>query len=89
MRSMKSECLDLMIFFGRRSLERALEQFVAHQHAERNHQGLGNRIIEAGDEVGKEDGDVRCRERLGGPLSYYHRDAAWRRRRERHVTAGW
>jgi transposase InsO family protein len=76
MRSMKSECLDRMIFFGRRSLERALEQFVAHYHAERNHQGLGNRIIEAGDEVGREDGDVRCRERLGGMLRFYHREAA-------------
>ena len=76
MRSLKSECLDRMIFFGQRSLERALEQFVAHYHTERNHQGLGNRIIDAGDEVGKEDGDVRCRERLGGMLRYYHREAA-------------
>ena len=76
MRSMKSECLDRMIFFGRRSLERALEQSVAHYHTERNHQGLGNRIIEAGDEVGRDAGDVRCRERLGGMLRYYHREAA-------------
>jgi putative transposase len=76
MRSMKSECLNRMIFFGRRSLERALKQFVAHYHAERNHQGLGNRIIDPGDEVGKEAGDVRCRERLGGMLRYYHREAA-------------
>jgi putative transposase len=30
MRSLKSEFLDRMIFFGRRSLERALKQFVAH-----------------------------------------------------------
>lgn len=29
MRSMKSECLGRMIFFGRRSLERALKEFVA------------------------------------------------------------
>jgi putative transposase len=77
MRSMKSECLGRMIFFGRRSLERALNQFVAHYHGERNHQGLGNRIIEAGDEVGKEVGDIRCRERLGGMPRYHHREAAW------------
>jgi len=76
MRSVKSECLDRMIFFGRRSLESALEQSVAHYHTERNHQGLGNRIIEAGDEVGRDAGDVRCRERLGGMLRYYHREAA-------------
>jgi putative transposase len=30
MRSLKSEFFDRMIFFGRRSLERALKQFVAH-----------------------------------------------------------
>jgi hypothetical protein len=30
MRSLKSECLDRMIFFGQRSLERALKEFVAH-----------------------------------------------------------
>ena len=35
-----------------------------------------NRIIEAGDEAGKVVGDVRCRERLGGMLRYYHREAA-------------
>ncbi len=76
MRSLKSECLDRMIFFGQRSLERALKQFVAHYHGERNHQGLGNRIIDPGDEVGKELGDVQCRERLGGMLRYYRREAA-------------
>jgi putative transposase len=76
MRSMKSECLGRMIFFGRRSLERALGEFVAHYHGERNHEGLRNRIIVPGDEAGREDGDVRCRERLGGMLRYYYREAA-------------
>ena len=37
---------------------------------------VGNMIIDPGDEVGKEVGDVRCRERLGGMLRYYHREAA-------------
>ncbi len=76
MRSMKSECLERMIFFGQRSLERALKQFVAHYHRERNHQGLANRIIDPGPEVGREACDVRCRERLGGMLRYYYREAA-------------
>jgi putative transposase len=69
-----------MIFFGRRSMERALEQFVTHYHTERNHQGLGNQIIDPGDEVGEGGGegggDVRCRERPGGMLRYNHREAA-------------
>ncbi len=76
MRSMKSESLDRMIFFGRSSLERALKEFVAHYQRERNHQGLGNRIIDPRDEVGQGVGDVRCRERLGGMLRYYYREAA-------------
>ena len=74
-RSLKSECLDRMIFFGKRSLERAVTEYVKHYHAERNHQGLNNGLIEPGDESGH-TGDVACRERLGGLLKYYHRRAA-------------
>ena len=76
MRSMKAECTDRMIFFGRRSLERVLGEFVAHYHRERNHEGLENRIIEPGNEVGELSGEIQCRERLGGMLRYYHREAA-------------
>ena len=43
---------------------------------ERNHQGLANEIIETGDEVGAVAGKIECRERLGGLLNYYFRDAA-------------
>jgi putative transposase len=74
-RSIKEECLDRMIFIGERSLRRAVEQFCEHYHRERNHQGLENRIIEP--EFGSvEAGEVNCRERLGGLLRYYYRDAA-------------
>ena len=31
-------------------------QFLLHYHGERNHQGLGNKIIEPGDEVGQPAG---------------------------------
>ena len=75
-RSLKSESLSRMIFFGEQSLRRAVAAFLAHYHAERNHQGLGNQIIEPGDEVGQVAGKVECRERLGGLLRYYYRDAA-------------
>ena len=68
MRVMKSECLNRMIFFGERSLRRALAEFVAHYHGERNHQGLDNRLIEPGEEVGRVEGNVACRNRLGGML---------------------
>ena len=53
-----------MIFFGRRSLERAIGEYVDHYHAERNHQGLGNQLIDPGDSVDSADGTVDCRERL-------------------------
>ena len=41
-RSVKEECLSRLILFSAASLQRALNEFVAHYHAERNHQGRGN-----------------------------------------------
>jgi putative transposase len=75
-RSVKEECLERMIFFGERSLQVAVAEFLSHFHAERNHQGLGNRLTEPGEEVGRTAGAVACRERLGGILRYYYRQAA-------------
>ena len=74
--SLKSECLSRMIFFGEMSLRRTVATYLEHYHAERNHQGLANKIIEPGDEVEAVVGKVECRERLGGMLHYYYRDAA-------------
>jgi putative transposase len=75
-RSLKEECLDRIIFFGESSLRKAVVEFLAHYHAERNHQGLNNRLIAPGEEVGRKHGEVECRERLGGLLNYYYRRAA-------------
>ena len=74
-RSIKGECLDRMILIGERSLRRAVEQFCRHYHHERNHQGLDNRVIEP-DFGSNREGELNCRERLGGLLCYYFRDAA-------------
>ena len=76
MRGLKEECLERLIFFGEQSLRQTVRQFLGHYHTERNHQGLDNRILQPGDEVGKAVGDVACRERLGGTLRYYYRQAA-------------
>jgi putative transposase len=73
-RSLKSECLHRMIFFGQKSLERTVREYVEHYPAERNHQGLGNELIEP-EEVGAVAGKIECHERLGGLLKYYHRAA--------------
>ena len=75
-RSIKSECLDRMIFFGEKSLRNAVKQFLEHYHSERNHQGLDNKIIDPAPEVGMIAGKIECRERLGGLLNYYHSKAA-------------
>jgi transposase InsO family protein len=74
-RTIKESCLDRMILFGERSLRRVVREFVAHYHLERNHQGLGNRLITP--EAGQSEncGPVQRRQRLGGMLNYYHRAA--------------
>ena len=75
-RSLKSECLERMIFFGEQSLRRAIRQYLEHYHAERNHQGLENQLIEPSEHVGAIAGQLECRKRMGGLLRYYHRVAA-------------
>jgi len=75
-RSIKDECLDRMIFFGEASLRRALREYVAHYHSERNHQGVGDRLLEPLATVSTIDEPINCHERLGGMLNYYYREAA-------------
>ena len=74
--SIKSECLSRMVPLGEGHLRRAVTEYVAHYHGERSHQGLGNRLVAPAnaDVVGR--GPVRRRERLGGLLNFYYREAA-------------
>ncbi len=74
-RSVKEECLSNLILFGEASLRRAVTQFEAHFHHERPHQGKGNVILFPSSEENDVGGRIRCRERLGGLLKYYHREA--------------
>ena len=73
-RSIRDECLDGVIPFGERHLRRTLAEFVAHYHRERNHQGLGNALIDRVPLL-ERVGGIRRRQRLGGLLNYYHRAA--------------
>ncbi len=74
-RSIKEECLDRVIPLGEAHLRELLREYVAHYHGERPHQGLdGALIVPANDNGGS--GDVARRERLGGLLNYYYREAA-------------
>ena len=75
-RSIREECLDRMILFGEASLRRALRAYVIHYHTERNHQGVGNRLLEPLATVSSINEPIQCRERLGGMLNFYYREAA-------------
>jgi transposase InsO family protein len=68
--SIKEECLDRLIPIGERYFRRAVAEYVEHYHSERNHQGLGNRLI-AGPLVIQLTSRVRRRPRLGGLLNFY------------------
>ena len=61
---------------GKDSLRKAIHEFVAHYHGERNHQGLGNRLIMQDASLACNVGAILRRERLGGMLNYYYRQAA-------------
>jgi hypothetical protein len=69
----QEECLDRIIPLGERHFRRALHEYVAHYHLERNHQGLGNALIDGG--KARSVGPIRRRPRLGGLLNYYERAA--------------
>ena len=56
------------------TFRRTVAEYVEHYHRERNHQGLGNRLL-AGAPVIKQAGRVRRRPRLGGLLNFYERAA--------------
>ncbi len=76
-RAVKSETLSQFILFGEKSLRHVLSNYLAHDHAERPHQGKGNVILfRAPRPEGAADGPIMCRERLGGTLKYYERKAA-------------
>jgi putative transposase len=73
-RSIKEECLNRVIPLGEQHFRRTVAQFVVHYHRERNHQGLGNDLIDRVDDQTL-SGSVRRRQRIGGILNYYYRAA--------------
>jgi len=77
-KSVKDECLSKLIFFGEASLRHALRNYLTHYHGERNHQGKDNVVLfpTLATDTNTVNGPVACRERLGGLLKYYHREAA-------------
>ena len=73
--SVRTECLNRIVPLGETHLRRTIAEFIQHYHHERNHQGIDNALIAAsGDMTGT--GKVVRRDRLGGLLGFYYREAA-------------
>ena len=68
-RTIQDSCLKRMVLIGEGSRRRAVREFVAHYHHERNHQGLDNRLILPLSTAPPPRGRVPCRQRLGGMLT--------------------
>ena len=75
-RTIKDSCLERLVLIGEGSRRRAVREFVAHDHHERNHQGLDHRLILPLSTAPPPRGRVPCRQRLGGMLHDDDRAAA-------------
>jgi putative transposase len=74
--SVRRECLRRVIPLGERHLRQLVREYVEHYHGERNHQGLDNKLVVATTGHAAMSGHVLRRQRLGGVLNHYHREAA-------------
>jgi putative transposase len=75
-KSIRDECLAQVIPLGPQHLRHLVTEYLEHYHQERNHQGLGNRLIEPVNDDPNADAPVCRLTRLGGTPSFYHREAA-------------
>lgn len=77
--SIQQECLDHFIVCGERHFDHLVREYVEHYHRERPHQSKGNLPLTGNwpepDEPPPE-GEIVCRQRLGGLLKHYERCAA-------------
>jgi putative transposase len=78
-RTVREECLNKFVIFGKSHLRHLLSEFEQHYNYERYHQGLGGKLVitkvNAKNDNGC-DGEIKTQSRLGGILNFYHRDAA-------------
>jgi len=71
------ECLDHFVVLGEDHLRYLVSEYVDYFNAERPHQAMDNRPLTATPETtAPADGEILCRERLGGLLRHYYRQAA-------------
>jgi hypothetical protein len=74
-RSVRAECLDWILIWNRRHLERVLSAYVAHYNLARPHRGLGLEVPVAPDSVPLGTGPIERVDVLGGLIHEYHRAA--------------
>lgn len=74
---LKHECLNHFVCFSLDHLNHINREWVTYYHTQRPHQGadIGNKVLDV-DFRPAEKGDVKCEERLGGVIAWYHREAA-------------
>jgi putative transposase len=80
-RTVRQECLDWLLIWGRRHLERVLDEYLRHYNDERPHRSLDLLPPRAtkGESTAPDGAPataVRRRDRLGGLVHEYHQDAA-------------
>ena len=63
------------MLFSEAALRRALEEYLDHYHKERNHQSFENRRLFPEKSPAPEHGEITSKERLGGLLKFYYRQA--------------
>ena len=75
-RTVRQECLDHILIFGERHLERILREYVTHYNQERPHRGLSLETPEPQPGLKLTEGEVVRVAKLGGLINEYHRIAA-------------
>jgi putative transposase len=71
----RREVLNKMILFGERHVRHVIDEAVAYYNIDRPHQGMGNRRLTQPAQPPPKEGIVKCRQRLGGLLKSYYRQA--------------
>jgi len=74
-RSVRRECLDWILIWNRRHLERVLSAYVAHYNLARPHRGLDLEVPVAPDGLPRPTGPIERVDVLGGLIHEYQRAA--------------
>jgi transposase InsO family protein len=74
-RSVRAECLDWILIWNRRHLERVLTAYVAHYNRARPHRGIGLEVPAVTDDVPLRKGSIERIDVLGGLIHEYQRAA--------------